>query len=62
MSCGIGRRYGSDPVVLWLWCRPAIGPPAWELLYAEGTALKRQRKKEKTAVIYNNLKVVRKNE
>ena len=21
-SCGVGRRRGSDPVLLWLWCRP----------------------------------------
>ena len=23
MSCGIGHRQGSDPVLLWLWCRLA---------------------------------------
>ena len=23
MSCGVGRRCGSDPVLLWLRCRPA---------------------------------------
>ena len=22
MSCGVGRRHGSDPVLLWLWRRP----------------------------------------
>ena len=22
VSCGIGRRSGSDPELLWLWCRP----------------------------------------
>ena len=27
MSCGIGCRHGSDPALLWLWCRPsAIAP------------------------------------
>ena len=30
VSCGEGRRHGSDPVLLWLWHRPAatvlIGP------------------------------------
>ena len=35
MSCGIGRRCGSDPSLLWLWGRPAavapIRPLAWEL-------------------------------
>ena len=42
MSCGVGRRHGSDPVLLWLWHRPAavalIGPLAWEPPYAEGAA------------------------
>ena len=44
MSCGEGRRQGSDPALLWLWCRPAatapIGPLAWEPLYAKCVALK----------------------
>ena len=22
MSCGVGHRRGSDPALLWLWCRP----------------------------------------
>ena len=22
VSCGVGRRRGSDPALLWLWCRP----------------------------------------
>ena len=38
MSCGVGDRYGSDPMFLWWWHRPAAGAPiwplAWELLYA----------------------------
>ena len=33
VSCGVGRRHGLDPVLLWLWWRPAavalIGPLAW---------------------------------
>ena len=44
MSCGIGRRHGSDPTLLWLWCRLAstapIGPLAWESQYAMVVALK----------------------
>ena len=24
VSCGIGRRHGSDPVLLWLWCRLGV--------------------------------------
>ena len=49
MSCGVGRRCGSDLALLWLWCRPAaaapIRPLAWELPYAAGVALKRQKKR-----------------
>ena len=40
MSCGVGCRGGLDPMLLWLWCRPAatapIGPLAWEPPYATG--------------------------
>ena len=49
MSCGVGRRRGSDPALLWLWRRPVatalIRPLAWEPPYAAGAALKRQKKK-----------------
>ena len=45
MSCGVGLRCGSDPELLWLWCRPAaivlLQPLAWELPYASGAALER---------------------
>ena len=27
MSCGVGCRHGSDPPLLWLWCRPATTAP-----------------------------------
>ena len=51
MSCGVGCRRGSDPALLWLWCRaPAITliePLAWEPQYAMGVALKRQKKRRK---------------
>ena len=54
MSCGAGCRRGSDPALLWVWCRPAatapIGPLAGELPYAAGAALekaKRQQMKRK---------------
>ena len=47
MSCGVGHRCGSDPKLLWLWCRPAatalIGSLAWEPPYAAGAVLKRQK-------------------
>ena len=47
MSCGVGCRHGSDPVLLWLWRRLAavapIQPLAWEPSDATGAALKRQK-------------------
>ena len=43
MSCGVGRRCGLDPVLLWLWYGPAataqIRPLAWKPPYAMGAAL-----------------------
>ena len=47
----VGRRFGSDPVLLWLWRRLAaaalIRPRAWEPPYAAGAALKGQKDKKK---------------
>ena len=44
-------QWVKDPMLLWLWCRPAaeapIRPLAWEPPYATGVALKRQKKKKK---------------
>jgi len=51
VSCGVVCRCGSDPVLLWLWCRAAavapIRPLAWEPPYARGVALKRPKKKKR---------------
>jgi len=45
------RRRSSDLALLWLWCRPAVvaptRPSAWELPYAAGVALKRQKIKKR---------------
>ena len=45
MSCGVGRRRGSDLALLWLWCRPVaaalIRPLAWEPPYATRVALEK---------------------
>ena len=45
MSHGVGRRRGSDLVLLWLWCRLAatalIRALAWEPPYAAGVALEK---------------------
>ena len=60
MSCGVGRRHGSDPVLLWLWRRPAaaspMGPLAWELPCAVGVALKQKDQKKKKKI--NSLALV----
>ena len=54
VSCGVGRRRGLDPGLLWLWRRlwrrlaaaVLIGPLAWERPYAaEGVALKDKKAK-----------------
>ena len=41
-------RGGSDPLLPWLWCRPAaaapIRPLAWEPPYAVAAAVKREKK------------------
>ena len=51
MSCGVGRRRGLDLALLWLRRRLAAVAPnhplAWELPYAMGVALKRQKEKRK---------------
>ena len=49
MSCGIGCRCGSDPMLLWLWRRLAavapIRPLAWEPPCAADAALKNKQTK-----------------
>ena len=50
-SYGVCSRCSSDPALLWLWRQLAatapIRPLAWELPYAVGTALKRQKTEKK---------------
>ena len=57
MSCGVGRRRSSDPVLLWLRHRPAatvpIGPLAWEPPYALAVALKDKKIKKKKKKDYD---------
>jgi len=66
MSCGVGHRRGSDPMLLWLWCRlvatAPIRPLACESPYAMGVApekTKRQRKKKnKKGHFFHNSKKI----
>ena len=50
MSCGVGCRHGSDPALLWLWCRPAaavlIQALAWDPPCATSAALEEAKKKK----------------
>ena len=62
MSCGIGRRLGSDLVLLCLWPRlvaaALIRPLAWEPPCAAGAALekaKSQKKEKKRKLLYTLL-------
>ena len=54
MSCGVGHRCGSDPALLWLWCRlvatAPIRPLAWEPPYAEGAALEKAQRQKKLKI------------
>ena len=62
MSCGVGCRCGSDPMLLWLWCRPVaiapIGPLAWEPPYVTEAALEmaERPKKKKSEVLLSREK------
>ena len=55
MSCGVGRRRGLDPTLLWLWCRPAatapIQPLAWEPPCAPGAAQENSKNTKKKMII-----------
>ena len=51
MSCGVGRRCGSDLALLLLWGRAAATAPiralTWEPPYAEGEALEKAKRQIK---------------
>ena len=64
MSRGVRCRYSSDPMLLWVWRRPAataaIRPLPWEPPYAAGVALemaKRQKKKKNYFKVSNRRKL-----
>ena len=51
MRCGVGHKCGSDPALLWFWCRPAatalIEPLVWEPPYAMGGAPEKAKREKK---------------
>ena len=61
MSCGVRRRCGSDPTLLWLWCRLAAIAPirllAWEPPYAalKGQKIKQKKQTKKTKQTKNTI-------
>ena len=62
MSCDVGHKCGLDPTLPWLWRRPTatalIHPLAWELPYAMGVALKRQKTNKQTKNKHNGIQQV----
>ena len=65
VSCGVGHRHGSNPVLLWLWHRllvttALIRPLAWETPYAVGVTLEKTKKKKRN--ISFQIKVLQKEE
>ena len=55
MGCRVVCRLGSDPALLWLWCRLAAAAPirllAWEPPFAAGVALKGKKKKSVDSIM-----------
>jgi len=57
MSCGVGCRCGPDSLLLWLRYRLAapIQPLAWDLPYAMGATLKKQKNITKLKMVLRKL-------
>ena len=64
MSCGVGRRHGTDLALLWQWCRLAATaltqPLSWEFPNAVGMALKRKKRRQKNLLQKNSLQITAK--
>ena len=60
INCGVGRRHGSDPLLLWLWHRLAatapIRPLTWEPPYAVVAALEKEKKKKRQILLFSEKK------
>ena len=55
MTCGVGRRRGSDPALLWLWHRPVATAPIGPLaLEPPGVALEKDKKKKREKKKYED--------
>ena len=56
MSCGVGRRFGSDAVLQWLWFRLAatapVCPLAWEIPCAMGASLENKNRLKNKKINY----------
>ena len=56
VSCGVSRRRGLGPMLLWLWHRlvaiASIQPRAWAPPYALGAALKRLKRQKNKMIKY----------
>ena len=54
----MGCRRGSDPTLLWLWCRPVATAPirllAWDPPYAAGVAQEKAERQEKKECVPNS--------
>ena len=63
MTCGVGHRCSSDPMLLllWLWHRLAatapIGPLEWDPPYAIGVAIKRKNTKKNLPCVPSSPKI-----
>ena len=66
MSCGVGRRRGSDLALLWLWRRPVataqIQPLAWKPPYAAGAAQGKAKRQKQTNKQKNHTRTKKKKE
>ena len=49
MSCGVGRRHGLVPILLWLWLAAvaSTGPLAWEISICCRCGPKKEKEKKK---------------
>lgn len=56
LSFGVVHRCSSHPALVWMWCRPGsvapICPLVWELPYAAGSALKKEKLAHSFCVCY----------